>query len=108
MAVVHVLWFTDPVDPWSWAAEPSRRRLEQEFGENLATSYVMASLAREFSGDPAAPHAGVPTRSSSRFSVRASRIANSSQSLLKYATTSIPSAAFAASRSAHARSSPRV
>jgi putative protein-disulfide isomerase len=54
MAVVHVLWFTDPVDPWSWAAEPSRRRLEQEFGENLATSYVMAGLAREFSGDPAA------------------------------------------------------
>ena len=45
----------------SWAAEPARRRLEVEFGGDVAITYVMAGLAREFA-DPAAARAGDPRR----------------------------------------------
>jgi len=40
--------YTDPADPWSWGAEPAQRRLEVEFGDQVAFTYVMAGLAREF------------------------------------------------------------
>ena len=45
---VRVTWFTDPACPWSWAAEPQRRRLEFQFGEGLSFTYVMTGLARRF------------------------------------------------------------
>src|SRR3954467_13033898 len=45
----------DPADPWSWAAEPARRRLEAEFGAGVAFTYVMAGLARQVSGAAAIP-----------------------------------------------------
>ncbi len=48
MAAVSLLYYTDPVCPVSWAAEPSRRRLEREFGESIEITYVMGGLAREF------------------------------------------------------------
>jgi putative protein-disulfide isomerase len=44
---VEVLYFTDPADPWSWAAEPAVRRVEVEFGGEVAITYVMAGLARQ-------------------------------------------------------------
>jgi putative protein-disulfide isomerase len=44
---VEVEYFTDPADPWSWAAEPGIRRLEVEFGDELGITYVMAGLARQ-------------------------------------------------------------
>jgi predicted DsbA family dithiol-disulfide isomerase len=53
VATVEVLCVTDPADPWSWAAEPAVRRLEVEFAAEVAITYVMAGLAREF-GAPAA------------------------------------------------------
>lgn len=49
---VQVTLFTDPWCPWSWAAEPVRRRLETEFGAQVAFTYVMAGL-----GDPLADRA---------------------------------------------------
>jgi protein-disulfide isomerase-like protein with CxxC motif len=49
VGVVRVTCLTDPADPWSWAAEPARRRLEAEFGAGVAFTYVMAGLAREVS-----------------------------------------------------------
>lgn len=52
MATVEVLCVTDPADPWSWAAEPAVRRLEVEFAADVAITYVMAGMAREF-GAPA-------------------------------------------------------
>ena len=53
MAVVRVICLTDPADAASWAAEPARRRLEVEFGDEVRITYVMAGLAREFA-DPTA------------------------------------------------------
>ena len=53
VAVVRVICLTDPADAASWAAEPARRRLEVEFGDDVRITYVMAGLAREFT-DPAA------------------------------------------------------
>ena len=51
--VVHVIYYTDPACPWSWAAEPALRRIEGEFGDGVSITYVMGGLAREFS-EPAA------------------------------------------------------
>lgn len=53
MAVVEVIYYTDPACPWSWAAEPALRRLLTEFGDGVRITYVMAGLAREISD----PHA---------------------------------------------------
>jgi predicted DsbA family dithiol-disulfide isomerase len=38
--------FTDPYCPWSWAAEPQLRRLEVEFGDQLAYTFVIVGLRR--------------------------------------------------------------
>src|SRR4051812_49440573 len=45
---VKVRFFTDPVCPWSWAAEPAVRRLMVEFGDSLSWTYVMGGFARDF------------------------------------------------------------
>jgi len=39
--------FTDPLDPWSWAAEPARRRLAVEFGEDVRLTFLLVGLVRE-------------------------------------------------------------
>jgi predicted DsbA family dithiol-disulfide isomerase len=38
--------FTDPFCPWSWAAEPQLRRLQVEFGAQLAYTFVIVGLRR--------------------------------------------------------------
>jgi putative protein-disulfide isomerase len=45
--VVHVAYFTDPLCPWSWGAEPQVRRVEAEFCEQVRFTYVMAGMARD-------------------------------------------------------------
>jgi predicted DsbA family dithiol-disulfide isomerase len=45
--VVHVVCFTDPLCPWSWAAEPVRRRVQVEFCDHVRITYVMAGMSRE-------------------------------------------------------------
>jgi hypothetical protein len=47
--VIQVLYYTDPACPWSWALEPSLRKLQCVFGESLRFTYVMCGMAREFS-----------------------------------------------------------
>ena len=47
IAVVSTLYYTDPACPWSWAFEPSFRRLVWEFGEALEIEYVMCGMRRE-------------------------------------------------------------
>ena len=47
IAVVHTLYYTDPVCPWSWAFEPSLRRLLWEFGASIDVSYVMSGMRRD-------------------------------------------------------------
>jgi putative protein-disulfide isomerase len=48
VGAVHVSYFTDPACPWSWVAEPAVRRVLVEFGDDIAVTYVMGGLAREF------------------------------------------------------------
>lgn len=49
--MVHVAYFTDPLCPWSWGAEPQLRRLEVEFSDQVAITYVMAGMSREIDVD---------------------------------------------------------
>jgi putative protein-disulfide isomerase len=44
--MIRVTYYTDPVCPWSWAAEPALRRLQMEFAEDVQITYVMAGMAR--------------------------------------------------------------
>lgn len=50
--VVHTIYYTDPLCPWSWAFEPSFRRLQWELGGALQVEYVMSGMRRELE-DPA-------------------------------------------------------
>lgn len=45
--MVHVAYFTDPLCPWSWGAEPQLRRLEVEFSGHVRITYLMAGMSRE-------------------------------------------------------------
>lgn len=47
IAVVRTLYYTDPICPWSWAFEPSFRRLRWEFDGELSLDYVMSGMRRE-------------------------------------------------------------
>ncbi len=47
IAVVHTHYYTDPACPWSWALEPTLRRLLEELGDSLAITYVMCGMRRE-------------------------------------------------------------
>ena len=50
---IPVTFFTDPYCPWSWAAEPQLRRLEVEFGDQLAITFVIVGLHRSIEGPDA-------------------------------------------------------
>ena len=52
MAVVQALYYTDPLCPWSWALEPTLRRLQWELGQELRLTYVMSGMGNELQ-DPA-------------------------------------------------------
>ena len=45
---VRVQCITDPACVWSWAAEPTLRALETEFGDGVEITFVLGGLAREF------------------------------------------------------------
>ena len=47
MGMIDVVYFTDPLCPWSWGAEPALRRVEAEFGDQARIRYVMVGMARE-------------------------------------------------------------
>jgi predicted DsbA family dithiol-disulfide isomerase len=49
---VSVTFFTDPWCPWSWAAEPARRRLQVEFGDQAAFTYVLGGMAHAIDDPP--------------------------------------------------------
>src|SRR3954466_7340822 len=51
---VGARYYTDPACPWSWSAEPAVRKLMVEFGDNLAWTYVMGGLARDYTNTPEA------------------------------------------------------
>jgi predicted DsbA family dithiol-disulfide isomerase len=48
---VDISYYTDPACPWSWALEPTSRKLSDKFGASLRITYVMGGMAKEF-GDP--------------------------------------------------------
>jgi putative protein-disulfide isomerase len=45
---------TDPFCPWSWAAEPQLRRLQIEFGDSVAFTFVIVGLHRRIEAADAA------------------------------------------------------
>jgi protein-disulfide isomerase-like protein with CxxC motif len=47
MGVIRVTYRTDPACPWSWAAEPAFARLEVEFLDRVAVTFVVGGFARE-------------------------------------------------------------
>lgn len=53
MAAIEASYYTDPACPWSWALEPSLRRLDVEFGEQIAIRPVMGGRWLRFD-DPQA------------------------------------------------------
>ncbi|GAC1323647.1 MAG: hypothetical protein NVSMB25_20220 [Thermoleophilaceae bacterium] len=55
---ISVRYFTDPACSWSWGTEPVVRRLMLEFGDELAWTYVMGGLARDYRTGHADPEAG--------------------------------------------------
>jgi predicted DsbA family dithiol-disulfide isomerase len=53
MPVIAASYYTDPLCPWSWALEPSVRRLQVEFGDRVRMAYTMGGRAPVFE-DPQA------------------------------------------------------
>jgi predicted DsbA family dithiol-disulfide isomerase len=53
MPAIEAFYYTDPACPWSWALEPSLRRLEVEFGAAVEVEPVMGGMAPAFE-DPQA------------------------------------------------------
>jgi predicted DsbA family dithiol-disulfide isomerase len=53
VAAVTASVFTDPFSPWCWAVEPHLRRLEVEFGDAVAITFVMAGPGGEPRDGPA-------------------------------------------------------
>ena len=47
-------YLTDPACPWSWAYEPTIRRLMADFGDELRWRFVMGGLARDYESDDGA------------------------------------------------------
>ena len=56
---VPARYYTDPASSASWLAEPKRRCLLVEFGNDLSFTYVMGGLARDYETDYSDPTAGV-------------------------------------------------
>ena len=55
---VRARCYTDPACSASWAAEPKHRALLVEFGNDLAFTYVMGGLARDYEDDHSDASAG--------------------------------------------------
>jgi predicted DsbA family dithiol-disulfide isomerase len=45
VSAVSATYYTDPYSPWCWGAEPSVRRLQVEFGDEVALTFVIVGLA---------------------------------------------------------------
>lgn len=56
---VFVRHYSDPACPWSWAAEPTLRRLMWEFADQLEFAWVMGGLARSYGSDYRDSQAGI-------------------------------------------------
>jgi predicted DsbA family dithiol-disulfide isomerase len=59
MMPVQVRFYTDPLCPWSWAAEPALRRLMWEFQGELEFIWVMGGLARRYGSEYRDEQSGV-------------------------------------------------
>jgi predicted DsbA family dithiol-disulfide isomerase len=52
--MVSVAYHTDPACPWSWALEPTVRKLKVDFASGLDWTFVMGGLGRSLAREPAA------------------------------------------------------
>lgn len=48
LLAVEALYFTDPLCSWSWALEPERKRLMQEFGDGIRWRTVMGGMISDW------------------------------------------------------------
>jgi protein-disulfide isomerase-like protein with CxxC motif len=44
VGTVSISYVTDPFCPWSWGIEPSWRRLQSQFGDQVAITYVISGM----------------------------------------------------------------
>jgi putative protein-disulfide isomerase len=51
--MVSVAYHTDPACPWSWALEPTVRKLKVDFADELDWTFVMGGLGRSLAREPA-------------------------------------------------------
>lgn len=51
--MVSVAYHTDPACPWSWALEPTVRKLKVDFANELDWTFVMGGLGRSLAREPA-------------------------------------------------------
>jgi predicted DsbA family dithiol-disulfide isomerase len=52
--MISVAYHTDPACPWSWALEPTVRKLKVDFANELDWTFVMGGLGRSLAREPAA------------------------------------------------------
>jgi putative protein-disulfide isomerase len=53
VGVISAIVFTDPFCAWCWASEPQLRRLQIEFGDAVAITFVVAGLRQRIADGPA-------------------------------------------------------
>jgi protein-disulfide isomerase-like protein with CxxC motif len=75
--MVAVSYYTDPLCPWSWAAEPVVRKLMVEFGDGLRWTFLMAGLERDLLEGRRPGGAGMPAEQVTRRTTEWLKIAGS-------------------------------
>jgi predicted DsbA family dithiol-disulfide isomerase len=71
LVVVAATVFTDPFCPWCWGAEPQLRRLEVEFGAEVAFTFVMVGLRARIEDGPALAYEAIEAAAASQMPVDA-------------------------------------
>ena len=50
MPIIELTQYTDPYCTWCWGSEPIIRKIEESFGDQVRTRYVMGGLVKDPQG----------------------------------------------------------